>query len=418
MRKIMHILSQIPSQTGSGIFFENMIRQCNRNGYQQSVIIGLPYEMADYPIEGIEQDHIHEVLFGTEQLPFKIPGMSDVMPYQSSVFSNMSLDSFEQYRNRFKEAVAEAVLQFMPDVIISNHLWVATAAACEAVEGLHFGAVLPKTFAVCHGTDLRQMQLSPKIKPYVITGCRNLDGIFSLNRYQSALIGRLDMIEPDRIHLIGTGYDERIFYRKQVEIERKRDSKKIELVYAGKLARSKGLTELIRCMHILDPDIFRLTIAGMGSGSEADDILSAIDNTDVDIRYKGHLPQTELAELFRESDIFILPSYYEGLPLVVIEALASGMKVVVNELDGLREWLDSDINDSGRVTYVKMPKLIGLDTCDPDYAESYIRDLATAVMTCAAHGDKESANLDRYYQAIETRSWVNVFMRMERVFLL
>lgn len=415
MKKILHILSQIPSQTGSGIFFENLIRQCSRFGYLQSVIMGLPRDMSDYSIEGVSRDDTYEVLFETDQLPYKIPGMSDVMPYDSTVFSAMSQESFELYRNRFKDVITEAVLRFKPDIIISNHLWVATSAACEAVEELGLGADSPRVFVVSHGTDLRQMELSPKIRPYVTAACRGVAGVFSLNPYQSELINKLYMIEPERIHLIGTGYDDSIFHRTSAENDQ--IHKKIELVYAGKLARSKGLIELIKCMHILDPEVFRLTIAGMGSGSEADEILSSIDNPDVDIRYVGHLPQTELAELFRESDIFILPSYYEGLPLVVIEALASGMKVVVNELDGLREWLDDDINDSGRVAYVKMPKLKGLDTCDPAYAEAYIRDLAKAVMNSAAHGDKEPKNLDRYYQVIETRSWVNVFMRMERVFL-
>ncbi len=413
MARILHVLSQIPSQTGSGVFFENLIRQCERFGYRQAAVIGLPQDLQGYPIDGIEKNQIHEVLFETEDLPFKIPGMSDVMPYASTVFSAMDQERFDRYRRCFKEAANKVISEFRPDVVLSNHLWVATAAVCEAIAEIS-SECRPKLFAVCHGTDIRQMQLAPLMREFVTAGCAKADGIFSLNRHQAEAIQQLYQIPPERVHLIGTGYDGTMFHRAPAEQER--TSGKTELVYAGKLSESKGLMELIRCMHRLDPERFRLTIAGRGSGPEADSILRAIAEPGADIRYVGHLPQEELAALFRKSDTFVLPSYYEGLPLVVIEALASGMRVVVNDLRGLREWLGDTINDSGRVFYVRMPALKGLDTCAPEAAPSYIEDLASALMRCSCFVNGSRDSLQSYYSAIEEKSWANVFMRMERVF--
>ncbi len=414
MPRILHILSQIPAQTGSGIFFQNLLRQCGNSGYEQAAVVGLPADLKSYPLHGILAGNSREVLFETERLPFRIPGMSDVMPYASTVFSQMDAPSFNSYRDSFKEAAAEMIDRFRPDVILSNHLWVATAAACEAIEELGEDVKRPRIFAVCHGTDIRQMTLSPFIKPYVTAGCHHIDGVFSLTGHQAEIIPGLYGISPEKIHVTGTGYDYAVF--SQNAPKDKSAHKKTELVYAGKLARSKGLNELIQAMKLLDPEKYRLTIAGKGCGTEADEIMAALEATCADIHYCGQLNQHELADLFRASDIFVLPSYYEGLPLVVIESLASGMCVVVNELDGLRDWLGETINRSGRVVYVKMPELIGIDTCDPEAETAYIQELASAIKACAQTVPQGDINLQAYYTALEERSWVNVFMRMERLF--
>ena len=41
-----------------------------------------------------------------------------------------------------------------------------------------------------------------------------------------------------------------------------------------------------------------------------------------------------LAEVFRQSDVFALPSFFEGLPLVTMEAMACGCKVVCSQIPG------------------------------------------------------------------------------------
>nr|WP_243196547.1 glycosyltransferase [[Eubacterium] tenue] len=57
-----------------------------------------------------------------------------------------------------------------------------------------------------------------------------------------------------------------------------------------------------------------------------------------------------------------LPSFFEGLPLVVIEALASGCNVITTNIPGVSEWIGEDINTSGKIKYVNLPDMkdIGL----------------------------------------------------------
>ena len=94
---------------------------------------------------------------------------------------------------------------------------------------------------------------------------------------------------------------------------------------------------------------------------EAVDRLKKAIESDHRITYYGAVTQDVLGDIFRKHEIFVLPSYYEGLPLVVLERLACGMRIVVNEFPALIELLGETINDSDWVKHVKQPRLENID---------------------------------------------------------
>ena len=68
-------------------------------------------------------------------------------------------------------------------------------------------------------------------------------------------------------------------------------------------------------------------------------------------------------KLLRRCHLFILPSFYEGLPLVLLEALASGCRIITTDLSGCRELLDAA--DPDLVEFVELPVLQEIDRPDP-----------------------------------------------------
>lgn len=399
---VLHILSQIPAHTGSGIFLTNLMRQFHARGYRQGVVLGLPQSLSGYTFQDMPDVVVYEVLFETRDYPYKIPGMSDVMPYESSVFSTLTPDEITMYFGHFKQGILRAVEEIKPSFILSNHLWAATAAAVEAVEGIVEGK-RPQIYGICHGTDIRQMQLAPNFKNRVLNGCRQLDAALCLSNEQAVWVNKAYGLHEKHIKVIGTGYDNHTFC--ESHLEKASISSPVQLVYAGKLSNSKGVVELLKAFKGIAHKGFSLSLAGGGTGEEAETIMSAIEAT-VGADYVGRLSQQELAALFNRASILVLPSFYEGLPLVVIEALACGMKVVVNELSGLREWLGDTINNSGRITYVEMPRIIEPDICMPDDEEAYVWRLANAIeQSAACDGDVTPA----FREDIVSRSWSGVF---------
>ena len=87
----------------------------------------------------------------------------------------------------------------------------------------------------------------------------------------------------------------------------------------------------------------------------------------------GQLSQPELAEVARRSTVCVLPSFYEGLPLVLVEALACGCRLVATELPGIVEELAPRLGDA--LTMVELPSL---ETGRPTPRLTTCRPLSTA----------------------------------------
>ncbi len=90
-----------------------------------------------------------------------------------------------------------------------------------------------------------------------------------------------------------------------------------------------------------------LTLAG-GAGDEKEfaTINSFINTSSYPIKMTGRVSQKELASFYRKNDLFILPSFNEGLPLSVIEALACGLHVIMTDLPGVQEWISACVPDA------------------------------------------------------------------------
>ena len=80
--KILHCLAQLPSNTGSGVYYHTLVNGLEKRGHENALIYGIqePF-VADFS-EEVKQ---YPVIFKTENLPFPIAGLSDEMPYESSV---------------------------------------------------------------------------------------------------------------------------------------------------------------------------------------------------------------------------------------------------------------------------------------------------------------------------------------------
>ena len=102
---------------------------------------------------------------------------------------------------------------------------------------------------------------------------------------------------------------------------------------------------------------FELTMAG---GCQDDVLKDSLAELPDYVTWLGQIPQPSLAELLRRTDIFVLPSYFEGLPLVLIEAMASGAVPVSTDLPGVRSWISANVGRPN-VIYADMPEMKSID---------------------------------------------------------
>jgi glycosyltransferase involved in cell wall biosynthesis len=408
MKKILHILSQRPAKTGSGIYLLSLLQEADKKRYEQCVIVGIPEKDKEVDLEYIKKFKYYPVCFQSKEIPFPVVGMSDVMPYESTRYKDLTEEMFQKWKKSFGESITKAIKEFKPDLIITHHLWVLSVFVKELAPNI-------PTIAVCHGTGLRQSKLAYRFSDYVVKGCKNIDSIFALNNYQKEKIIKDYEISEDKVSVIGSGYNSNIFFRGA----KSKDKSVKRLVYAGKLSYSKGVLSLLRAYGKLNKynENIELVLVGSGSGEEFENIKREAEGVNLRVIFKGAVPQKDLGEIFRESDIFILPSLYEGLPLVLIEALASGLRVVSTDLPGVKHWIGDDINNSGVIKYVKLPRLIDTDIPLKEDLPQFEEELGKAIerqielsINCGYIEDI------KIIKAIEEMSWAGVLNKMEKHF--
>lgn len=406
MKKILHVTAQYPGKTGSGIYLKSIMGECHKKGYSQALIAGVA---KDDIIELQYTEEFYPVVFNSPMIPFPVLGMSDNMPYESMKYSNISETMIEKWEVEFKRVVKNAIEEFKPDLILSHHLWLSTSFLTEIAKDI-------KIIGICHGTDLRQIEKSTRYKARVINACQRLDKVFALNNQQKEKISSVYGIKSDKIVVVGGGYNKDIFYFKdEKNVEKEKKTKDIRIIYAGKLSYSKGLMSLLRVMDMIkDKYNIKLFLAGTGSGLEEVAIKEYGREIGESVVFLGSLKQSDLGKSFRDSDIFVLPSFYEGLPLVVIESLASGLSVVTTNIPGLKSYLGEEINESGIIEYVELPEMIEIDQpLESEIANFEDRLKLKIELQIEKLLKSEEINLHTR-KKIEALSWEGVFLKMEK----
>lgn len=107
---------------------------------------------------------------------------------------------------------------------------------------------------------------------------------------------------------------------------------------ASRFVPEKGLGDLISAYQKLDDPGFKLVLAGGADHeNQCSRTIAAAAAEDNRIILPGFLSGRPLAELFSNAGLFILPSYYEGLPIALLEALSYGLPVLVSDIAANKE---------------------------------------------------------------------------------
>ncbi|QQK08862.1 glycosyltransferase family 4 protein [Miniphocaeibacter halophilus] len=398
--KILHIIAQLPSKTGSGVYFSNLIKELNKNN-ENYAIYG-HQDCVEYDFDVIPDENKFPINFNNSKLDFHIVGMSDVMPYNSTRYKDMTPKMLNTWLNNFKVQILNAYNEIKPDIIICHHLWILTSLTLDLLRDR-----CDKIIGICHGTDIRQALQNPRLKNRYVKNLNRLDKVFALSENQVSEIVTTYNIDKNKIHVSGGGYNQDYFYKDE-KLRYDENNQFINLVYAGKIADAKGVFELIDAYKQLDYDnTIILNIIGTPQGENIERIHKKLDNTK-NIKLFNAKNQKSLAHLFRYSSIFILPSYYEGLGLVAIEALASGMYIVSTKLDALMEVLGDDVNNSNAIEYVDLPRLKNVDTPYEKDIPEFVNRLAKAIDIQVQRVKNKERISDEVLNSVAKHSWENI----------
>lgn len=119
-----------------------------------------------------------------------------------------------------------------------------------------------------------------------------------------------------------------------------------DICFCGRLSKTKGVFDLIDIVKIIKEYYPNFLCAIIGEGREKDNLKKAIKNSNLEsnIKLLGFLEEREKIETIKSSKLFILPSHEEGWGIVIGEAMACVLPVIVYKLKDITEiWKDNVI---------------------------------------------------------------------------
>ncbi|MEW5748716.1 MAG: glycosyltransferase family 4 protein [Candidatus Thermoplasmatota archaeon] len=171
------------------------------------------------------------------------------------------------------------------------------------------------------------------------------DAYYSKNRHYSTVSewGRERIVEEkkiprDRVRVIRPGVDTSIFSpsKREVPLEAIDDIESPRVLYLSRMATRKGIYLLLKAIpRILKRLDAHFLIAG--SGTLQAELVPRSNTT-----FLGQVPMSHPPLLYAKSDVFVLPSLYENLPVCLLESMASGCAVVCSDVGGVREVVDHE----------------------------------------------------------------------------
>lgn len=123
---------------------------------------------------------------------------------------------------------------------------------------------------------------------------------------------------------------------------RKKD--KPNLLYLGRIEKNKGIYELIEALKKLKQNFpFRFVLCGTGPLVEhvTRECSSFLGH---DFEYKGIVSGEAKINIIKESNIFLLPSYFEGLPMALLETMATGVVPIVTNVGSMKHIIKHGVN--------------------------------------------------------------------------
>ncbi|MDO9004528.1 MAG: glycosyltransferase [Aquabacterium sp.] len=232
---------------------------------------------------------------------------------------------------------------FAPDIVIGYWVYPEGAGALQAARQLHCPIVIGAL-----GTDIHvRSGLSARMTGNTL---READAVITVSDAMTRFTVQHYQVSGQKVHTIVNGFNTTVFYprpRGPLRAQHGLNDQHRLMVYVGRLIEAKGLRELIDAFERLaqrDPGV-RLTL--IGEGALRDELQATAQQRgmgDKVILTGGLLPQ-QVAEWMSNAELVVLPSWSEGYPNVLVEALACGCPVVATRVGGIPEI----INDSNGV---------------------------------------------------------------------
>ncbi|MDE0582099.1 glycosyltransferase [Planococcus sp. A6] len=327
MKEILVITNSYPnaSNMNSGIFVHEQLKVAKDYGYSITVINpvfefpflsqgGMPsYKNSDH-IDGIDIYYPKYVL-----IPKKMGYNFTVNSYIKAVINCYYSENINK-----------------PDLIHSH--W-ATPAGIAGVELANMLSI--PLLTTLRGSDIYTYpNKSKKAKEYTNTVLKSSEKVFCVSEALKNKV-KEDYNLDVNLDVLYNGIDIDSFVKNEKSVQAIKDTLKFNekekiILFVGRLIKEKGVWELVKSIEVLSKNEKNIRLIMIGNGKEQKSLKKYVEKNGLGkyIHFPGKVPYKELKDWYNASEILVLPSYSEGLPNVVVEALGCETAVIATDVGG------------------------------------------------------------------------------------
>ena len=161
----------------------------------------------------------------------------------------------------------------------------------------------------------------------------SIEHVCNAEATRRAILDSANWLDPSRVHVIYNGIDT-VPYGNAEPADLGLPPDAIRFGFLANLTRRKGTQELARAWKTVSADIPNAHLVIVGKGKHEEEFRMMLDGTDR-VHWMGF--RRDIPSILRSLDVVLLPSHLEGVPNIVLEAMASGVAVIATAVSGTPE---------------------------------------------------------------------------------
>lgn len=264
----------------------------------------------------------------------KLPPFDNTVHVFGIKQNGMKVDGLKRRKNKVLNYFL-LYLKVIPAVLKTDFVYIFYPSSFKYV------AILSKLFGKKYGLYIRGMQgLNDRVSRWIY---KNAYTIFTVSDYFTQFVNSI----------VGKNIANTIrpmipFDEKDIVTNREYKEKDIyNILFLGRLDKEKGLEELLKAAYILKKQKKNFILTIVGDGEFMGKAKEIVNNLEIEnlVKFTGAIyNSSEIKECYQNSDIYILPTYHEGFPRTLYEAMIFGLPIITTFVGGIPALMKDDFN--------------------------------------------------------------------------